>query len=183
MALWYSADSESPNRRGTIYAVSIADVPVTTGLIGNLGEIALEALSPSVNDAYVVSLVDGDGILNPGSLNITEGDIVEFDGADWALIVSPSNVSDAVPDFSVHASLSTSAPLIAPYIDGVDDGQFVAFDGTSLTGTVITTPSLVNNEIQGLTPTNGATTYYLDHNSLADGLVSGNRLSLILDVV
>jgi hypothetical protein len=183
VALYYSANSEAPDQRGTIAAISIADVPVTTGLVGNLGEVALEALSPSAGDAYVVSSVDGDGTLTPGGLSINEGDIVEYDGANWAFAADTTEVTAGVPDFSTHATLSTSTPLIAPYTDGVDDGKLVAFDGTSQTGIVLSTPTIVSNEARNLTPSNGATTYYLDHNSVVDGFTSGDRLTLILDIV
>jgi hypothetical protein len=183
VALYHSANEETPDQRSTLIGVSIADVPVTTGLIGNLGEVALEALSPSVGDAYVVSVIDGDGSLVPGGLSINEGDIVEYDGANWIFAEATSEVTAGVPSFSTHATLSTSTPLISPYVDGVDDGKFVAFDGTSQTGIILSVPSLVSNEARDLTPSNGATTYNLDHDSVADGFSTGDRLTLTLDVI
>jgi hypothetical protein len=183
VALYYNADSEAPDQRGTISAISVADIPVTTGLVGNLGEVAIEALTPSAGDAYVVSDVDGDGSLTPGALSINEGDIVEYDGANWAFVHETANPTAGVPDFTIHAKLSTDTALIAPYTDETDDGVTVAFDGTSLTGILLSTPSIVSNEVRNLTPSNGATTYYITHNSTADGLSSGDRVSVVLDIV
>jgi hypothetical protein len=90
LSQYHSADQEAPETLSTLTASSIAieDTNVTTGLVGNLGEVAIEALSPSAGDAYVVSVVDGDGSLVPGSIAIIEGDVVEYDGADWAKVGS-----------------------------------------------------------------------------------------------
>lgn len=86
LEVFFNTNSEAPDVPFALASSSITlvDTPVTTGLIGNLGEVALEALTPTAGDAYVVSNTDGDAILNPGTVSITDGDIVEFDGANWA---------------------------------------------------------------------------------------------------
>lgn len=102
-------------------------------LVGNLGETALEALSPTDGDAYVVSAVDGDGVLNPGAVTgLAVGDLVEFANSIWSRIAAGAGgfVADGI-----RAILSAQTPLIAPYTDGADDNNVVEFDGTSLTGT------------------------------------------------
>jgi hypothetical protein len=386
LALYYSSGSEAPDTRGTIIAVAITDTAVTSGLVGNLGEVAIEALTPTAGDAYVVSAIDGDGSLTPGGISIDSGDIVEYDGAAWTFVhgstskpfftsaleaywkfndnfldasgnghnmgvsgsvpfaagliangadfpgtagnflgiasapfaisvwIDPDTVStlmtivgqsnatfsgwilqvlatgavrfrqaastldssasditaagglhhvvvtsnglttriyvngsevasattvatvssgftfligtdsaganlfDGVidelalytrhlgsdevallygagsglgseldrfgfPDKSTHATLNSTTALVSPYTDGVDEGKLAAFDGTSFTGILTTIPAIVSNEIQGVTPNNGATTYYVDHDSITDGLSSGDRLSVSLDIV
>ena len=90
LAMAFSPNSEAPDIPMPLAAstISLVDVPVTTGLVGNLGEVALEALSPATGDAYVVTAVDGDGTLNPGGIGIAVGDMVEFDGANWTYLSS-----------------------------------------------------------------------------------------------
>lgn len=180
-ALFFHAGSEAPDKRGTIVGVSIASVPVTTGLVGNLGELALEALSPATGDAYVVTALDGDSSLTPGALAIAVGDIVEFDGVNWVFV--HETTTTGFPDLGTHATLNATTALIAPYTDGVDEGKLAAFDGTILTGIFVTTPTLVSNEARNLTPTNGATLINIDHDASADGLSAGDRHSVALDIV
>ncbi len=181
VALFFSSNSEAPDKRGTIGAITVASMPVTMGLVGNLGEVALEALSPASGDAYVVSAVDGDASLTPGALAIAVGDIVEFDGANWTFVHDTGTTG--FPDFTTHAQLSTTTALIAPYTDTVDDGKKVAFDGTSLTGILLSVPTVVSNEARNLTPTNGATTFNLDHNADADSIAEADRHTVVLDIV
>ncbi len=400
VALYFSkgtVDGESsPRRRGTISGISILETPVTTGLIGNLGEVALEALSPSSGDAYVVSAIDGDASLTPGAIDIQEGDIVEYDGANWVKVASGNQplftdlkgywhldddgidasgegltltetgsptyaagqfangfnapgsngvylnrtasdgglrigdrwlpwavslwvnadtlsgtttlldksngttgtegwelfvasdgswtmdhlgrnsasapaagiltgagsqhllvtsdgtiwrfyldgvevttdptFSDMIPSSNglrignrndndrpfdgviddvaiwqryitpaevaviynsgagrqlqhygfptkkIHVKLHPTTPLIAPYTDGADENKLTVFDGLSLTGIFITTPSVGSNEVQGLTPSNGAVTYLLNHDTTADGIDTADRHSVMLDI-
>jgi hypothetical protein len=101
-------------------------------LVGNLGEVALEGLSPTAGDAYVVSAVDGDGTLNPGGVgSLALGDLVEYDGANWVRLVAGSGGFVAS---GVRAVLATQTALVSPYTDASDDGKLYEFDGTSLTG-------------------------------------------------
>jgi hypothetical protein len=398
-ALYYSkfiAGGAAPRERGTLTGISILETPVTTGLVGNLGEVAIEALSPATGDAYVVSAVDGDASLTPGAIAIQEGDIVEYDGANWVKVASGNqplfkdlagywhlddngsdasgngksltqtgapayaagqfangfdapgangtylnrtvndvefNIGDAYKPWAVsfwvdadvlvstgtildksngatqtqgwivqtsasgnvsltflgrnafglgsgaltiaagmqhvlftgdgviwrgyvdgvelntdstfldmvpnsnplrignrndndqpfdgviddvaiwnryitpaevaliynagagrllneyghpakktHATLNGTTPLIAPYTDGVDEGKLVAFDGTSKTGHLITSPTIASNEAQGLTPSNGAVTYLLDHDATTDGIDTADRHTVMLDI-
>jgi hypothetical protein len=103
-------------------------------LVGNLGEAALEGLSPTAGDAYVVSAVDGDGTLNPGGVgSLAVGDIVEFDGTDWVRIISGSG--GFVPDGTrVILDGTDASTLIAPYAEGVQNDLIMEFDGTSVSG-------------------------------------------------
>jgi hypothetical protein len=115
-----------------ITGISWVNPVATMMLIGNLGEVALEALSPSDGDAYVVSAVDGDGTLNPGAVaGLALGDVVEFNTGVWVRI--QAGVAGFVAD-GTRVALSTDTALIAPYTLGVDDGQVRSFDGTTLTG-------------------------------------------------
>jgi len=180
LKLFFSPVGEAPDFEATITAVAITDTPITANLVGNLGEVALEALSPATGAAYVVSAVDGDSSLTPGALAIAVGDIVEYDGANWTFALNTATVG--FPDFATHATLSSTTPLIAPYADGADDGKLVAFDGTSLTGIFVSTPSVAANTALNITPTNGATTFSIDHDATADGLIEGQRHSVMLDI-
>lgn len=113
---------------------------LTAGLVGNLGEVALEALPASAGDAYVVSAVDGDGTLNPGGVtSLAVGDVVEFDGVNWVRLLAGSG--GFVPTSAM--ALSTATALVSPYTDSTDDGKIAVFDGTSLTG-VLTTQATGN---------------------------------------
>jgi hypothetical protein len=68
---------------GTDYNLyRITSVGIAT--IDAVGELALEALSPTADDTYIVSAVDGDGTLNPGAVGgLAVGNVVRFDGATW----------------------------------------------------------------------------------------------------
>jgi len=90
LSQYHSADQEAPETLSTLVnaSITIEDATDATGLVGNLGELALEALSPTSGDSYVVSDIDGDASLTPGAVAISEGDTVTFDGANWAVQVS-----------------------------------------------------------------------------------------------
>lgn len=103
--------------------------PVSTvGLVGNASVLTLNGLAPIRRDAYVVT---DSGVLSAGSLSVSAGDLVEFDGAAWVLLVG--NALGVVPA-GTRAGLSTATNLIPPYTNGVDDGKIVAFPGASNTG-------------------------------------------------
>lgn len=108
------------------------DPVCTSQLIGNLGELALEALSPADADSYVVTALDGDSILNPGSLAIAIGDMVQFNNSVWVLLIGQSG---GFPPVDTRVFLATQTPLISPYVDATDDGKLYKFGGASLTAT------------------------------------------------
>lgn len=95
------------------------------GYVGNLTVAAINALSPSRKDAYVV---DNDGTLTLGSLVVTRGAVVQYDGAVWVQIIAP--VKSRVP-VGTRLICSTDTALVAPLTDGTDDGTIAIFDGTS----------------------------------------------------
>lgn len=98
------------------------------GLVGNATVATINGLTPSAGDAYVVTDA---GEIDPGDLTVAAGDLVEFDGDNWILIVA--NSGGYVPD-GTRAILSKSTPLISPYTEATDDGKVLSFDGTSNTG-------------------------------------------------
>jgi len=104
------------------------DPALVLRLIGNLGFSAINGLTPLGGDAYVVT---DTGTLTAGTLGVTPGDLVEFDGTNWVMAVE--GVGGFVAD-EVRAILDTRTALISPYTDSTDDGKIVVFDGTSLTG-------------------------------------------------
>ena len=181
LAMVFSAQSEAPDTPMTLAAgtISLVDEPVTNGLIGNLFETQIEALTPTTGDAYVVSLVDGDGTLNPGAILIGVGDIVEFDGVNWTFV---HDATSGFPDKTIHATLSTTEALIAPYTDGPDNGKVVAFDGTSLTGLVLDTPTNNTSTILGITPSNSLSTWSIDVESGIDDITKGDRITVVMDI-
>lgn len=95
--------------------------------VGNATVATLNGASPATCDAYV--MLDS-GTLTLGSLGVTTGDLVEFDGAAWVLIVDDSG---GFPPNGTRALVSTTATLVGPLTDGVDDGKVAEWDGSSLT--------------------------------------------------
>jgi hypothetical protein len=181
LSQYHNADQGAPMTLSTLVpgVAAIEDSIDVTGLVGNAAETILEGLSPASGDSYVVSATDGDSTLNPGSLAIAVGDIVQWNGSAWVQAVA--NASNFPPS-QTHATLSSTTALISPYTDGVDDGKTASFDGTTLDGIVLTAPSNTTTQIT-VTPDNGATQYSYRHNSSADGLLAGDTHSVILDVV
>lgn len=105
----------------------IGNVQVT-GLVGNLTALAIEALSPTSGDAYVVTTANGAGALT----SATVGDIWQYQGSTWTKIVT--GATSFVQE--LYALLSETTALISPYTDGTDDGKRAYFDGSGLTGTL-----------------------------------------------
>lgn len=101
--------------------------------VGNAAVATINGLTPSSKDAYVVT---DSGTLTLGSLGVSAGDLVEFDGVAWALIVPNSG---GFPPSGTRALASTSTPLIGPLTNGADNGKIADWDGTSLTP-VLTNP-------------------------------------------
>ena len=98
-------------------------------LLGNLTVAAINALTPSSGDQYVVTDA---GTLILGSVVVTAGSVVEFKNAAWILI--GLGVGGFV-DPETRAILGGMGGTIgAPYTDGVDNRKIVRFDGTSNTG-------------------------------------------------
>lgn len=99
-------------------------------LVGNAAASVIEVLSVE-GDAYVVTTADGVGAL----ATATVGDVWQYVSSTWVKIAT--GVGGFVPN-GFHALLSTTTALISPYTDGTDDGKRADFDGSSLTGTLVT---------------------------------------------
>jgi len=101
---------------------------VTNNYVGNATVATLNGLSPSVGAFYVVT---NSGTLTLGSVAVTVGDVVYYNGTIWVKAIS--GTSGGVLG-GVRLQLSSTLPLISPYTDGTDDGKIVAFQGGSVTG-------------------------------------------------
>lgn len=97
-------------------------------LIGNLDFASINGLTPSAADAYVVT---DSGTLTAGSLSVSAGDLVEFDGLAWFMIAP--NSGGFVPA-GTRAILSKVPALISPYTESADNNKIVSFSGSSNTG-------------------------------------------------
>lgn len=113
--------------RFTGTAVAFKNFVHVLHLVGNATAATINGLSPLRGDAYVVT---DSGTLTLGSLSVSAGDLVEYNGSAWIKIVS--NSGGCVPD-GIRATLSTQTSLISPYTNGYDDGKLVEFDGASNT--------------------------------------------------
>ena len=98
-------------------------------LVGNAAASVIEALSVE-GDAYVVTAADGVGALSTAVI----GDVWQYVSSTWTKLATGSG--GFVPN-GFYALLSTTTALISPYTDATDDGKRAAFDGTSLTGTLV----------------------------------------------
>jgi len=97
------------------------------GLVGNASVATINGLSPTAGDAYVVTGIAG--TVNPGTVSVVEGDMVQYDGTNWYKVVA---MSGDVPPAGTRVTLSTQTALIAPYTDATDDGKVMEFDGADL---------------------------------------------------
>ena len=104
-------------------------------LIGSDAALDIEGLTPTAGDAYVVDVANGAGDLTTA----TVGDIWEYDGASWNLIIAGVGgfVASGV---RALASIQTALNGTLGLTDGVDDGKVLEWDGTSLTPSSIVTP-------------------------------------------
>ncbi len=98
-------------------------------LVGNASVSTINGLSEVTGDAYV--LTDAGDLTEGGTLAVTIGDLVEFNGVQWIMI---EQAVTAVPPIGVRAILSKTTALISPYSEGTDDNKIVEFPGNSLTG-------------------------------------------------
>jgi len=102
--------------------------------IGNRTVAEINALSPSAGWAVVATGATGTPTAGTSD-ELDEGDIAEFDGTSWKIIVGHS--SNYPPD-GTRAIVSESETLYSPATDGTDDGKIAEWDGTSLTPSFIT---------------------------------------------
>ncbi len=103
---------------------------ISDNFVGNATVAQINAMSPVQNQAYVVT--DSGTI---GFNSVTPGAVVVYMGIFW--IMATSGVEGYV-ESGARLRLSTTIALVSPYTDGTDDGKFMSFDGTSLTGSEAT---------------------------------------------
>jgi hypothetical protein len=105
----HNADLETPDTISTLVAssVQLADAIDATGLVGNLGELAIEGLTPASGDSYLVSAIDGDGTINPGGVTAQVGQIVEWTGSAWTVAAAPS-ASPTGPSLEAYWKLNNN---------------------------------------------------------------------------
>lgn len=136
--------------------------------LGNRTVAQINALTPAMCDAYVVTDA---GVVNPGALAVAAGDLIEFDGTDWQMIVTNSGGFPPNGTRAVVGYPAASATLFSPLVDGTDEGKIATWGGASLTpileisldgwavlikGTLTVTPSCDENKqyvFQGVVPT------------------------------
>jgi len=100
-----------------------------TSHVGNGTVAYLNGISATAGDSYTAT---DSGTLTAGSLPVTPGTVVAWNGSAW-IYVAPGSSSGYVRA-GIRLQLSTTTALISPYTDGVDDGKIFAFDDTDLTG-------------------------------------------------
>lgn len=132
--------------------------------------------TPVAGDSYVI---DGAGTTN-------EGDIREWSGAAWVQLEAAAGGFVAAGVRAILA-LSPTVPLIAPYVDGTDDGKVVDFTGASNTG--VDTGDAVD-EAAVLAQDSGAAGFFYNVRFVFDGTVPtgswdatpGSALTIITNV-
>lgn len=111
---------------------------ITMDFVGNASVATINGLTLAGNDAGRSYLVTDSGTIISGSVSVTAGDIVEWDGTQWVLI---HNTGTGFPDNGIRVVLSTLVALVSPYTDSTDDGKIVTFDGTTVDGSgLMSTP-------------------------------------------
>lgn len=122
--------------------------------VGNAAASTIEGLTPTAGDAYVVTTADGSGALSTA----TVGDVWEYSGTAWALIIAGSG--GFVPA-GIRLLAATQTALISPLTDATDDGKIAVFSGSS------NTPSLT-------TSLNGWAVLITDQDSDGDSIYANN---------
>ena len=115
------APVNAPNLLGNVQSM---------GLVGNAAASVIEVLAVA-GDAYVVTVADGVAALAAAAV----GDVWQYSGGAWGLLAA--GVGGFVPA-GYYSLLSTTTALIAPYTAGTDVGKRTDFDGTTLTGVLVT---------------------------------------------
>lgn len=107
-------------------------------LVGSASVATINGLSPTIGDAYVATDA---GTPTAGTSDaLVAGSIAEFDGTSWIEIVAGSG--GFPPDGArALASVQTALNGTIGLTDGVDDGKFLQWDGTSLTPATETPPN------------------------------------------
>lgn len=104
-------------------------VPVTAfNLLGNLDVAGINGLTPARGDQYVLT---DSGTLTAGSLAVVTGDLVEYSGTAWFVLVAAVG---GFPPAGTRAVLAGySGTVGAPYTNATDQDKIAQFAGDSLT--------------------------------------------------
>ena len=94
----------------------------------------------SVADAGKSFVVTDAGTLTLGGVSVTAGDVVEWTGASWVLVLDSTTGFPAVLTRMV-VSTFVGDTLQAPLTGGADNGRIAQFDGASLTPATFITPA------------------------------------------
>jgi hypothetical protein len=150
---------------------------------------AVAAATSLLNEQALVSIGNGIPKTNFGISHIADGglDRIPAKGAArpaWDGL--PSEVPNARRHFfrvygtgsTINLKLYYSTAEEAPDMEGTLSGVAIS------SGSPPTTPTfnISLNRIENLTPDDGATLYYVDHNATADGITAGQKHTLILDI-
>jgi len=108
-------------------------------MVGSEGAASIEGLTPTAGDAYVVDDVSGGEAPAGDLVGATVGDIWEYNGATWDLIVAGSG-GFVASGYRALASIQTALNGSIGLVNNTDDGKVLEWDGTSLTPAK-TTPS------------------------------------------
>ena len=129
-----SADAVNKSQLDAIAAgVSWRDPAAVNGYHANLTIAGINGLTPAKGDAVVATDA---GTPTAGTSDaLAAGDLAEFDGTSWKLIVA--NSGGFVP-VGTRAIISTVATLTTPLTPATDEGKIAVFDGISNTPTFIT---------------------------------------------
>lgn len=111
---------------------------VAENYAGNRTVAQINLLTPTQTDAYVVTTA---GVITPGNLLVSIGDLVGFFDGAWEIITP--NVG-GLPPAGTLVRVSSTTLLTPPLTNGVDTGRVVKWNGTSLTPIFIGVTSVDN---------------------------------------
>ena len=124
------------------------------------------------------------GVGDPLTYSEGDGSIISLNTAPSDHLHLGDNSGDGSPDLRNHSGCcSTPYRITSPTFSFFRMCSVDVVGGSgSGTSTSNSVPTVVSNEARNLTPTNGATTFNLDHDSVADGISSGGRITVALDI-
>jgi hypothetical protein len=105
----------------------IGNVQVT-GLLGSEDVATINGLSPSAGDAYVM---EDSGTLTAGSLSVSTGDTVQYNGSAWVIAIAHSS---NFPPGAAYGLMADSGTFVGTTFSGYAYGDIVDFDGATLYG-------------------------------------------------
>ncbi len=120
---------------GAIAGITWVEPAEVNGYHANLTIAGINGLTPALGDAVVAT--DAGTPTAGASDALLAGDIAEFNGTEWKLIVTNSG---GFPPVGTRAIVSTTATLLSPLTGSVDDGKIAEWDGTSVTPALAASP-------------------------------------------